>query len=397
MTIQPDDQNSIFDRIKTAIASVTRITNFSPTSPEKVLADDVFAAELRERQHELLAVQLSSRIAFAGRGDDDSEQPIDADDLRPLGVDPSKVDFELLNSLTDSEDLDAVAARNSVSRDPGSFATGTVTFSTIGDSVVVPEGTVVTTAPTPEGDTTDFLTTAEVSPPSGAKSVDAPVRAVERGTSGNLGSGSLVNLPDPPPGVVGDPAVSNQAATTGGEDPESNAELRERAKAALAASGDGGTARGIEGAVVGAFDGLDTEDVVVDENASGSPQDFDVIVDGGPSNSTLRSKINEVRPVAISGDLIRPTEQTVDITADVTGTDIDTNAVEDGIVGFLAGLGLGEDFVRDQLIATIINSDDQVVGISSLSVTANGTTVSDDLSVGPREAVSVGSVSVSVV
>jgi len=397
MTIQPDDQETIFQRVKSAIAKATRITNFSPTSPEKAIADDVFAAELRERQHELLAVQLSARIEFAGRGADDSETPIDADALEGLGLDPSRVDLDLLNSFVESDDLDALVARNSVSRDPGSFATGTVTFTTANDGVVIPQGTVVTTPPDADGETTDFLATEEVTPSAGRNTVDADVRAVERGTGGNLGSGSLVNLPDPPPGVIGDPAVSNAAAVTGGEDAESNAELRERSKKALVGTAGGGTTAGIEGEIVESFDGLDLEDVVVDENPTGDPQDFDVVVDGGPSDSTLSEKIDELQPTAIEGTLVRPTTVTVDVTTDVTGTDVDTSTVENEIVDVIAGLGLGENLIRDQIVAAIITADDGLVGISSLDITADGTAVADDLSIADRETVEAGTVSVTVV
>ncbi len=144
MTFEPDladpeTDGSIFDRIASTIASLSPITNFSVNSPERALISGV-SDELRERQHELLSVQLSARVDFAGR-------TLTQSDLESLNVDASKVNLELLNSFQADSDLDAVAARNGISRDPGSFASGDVVFQITSDAAVIPEGTEVTTDP----------------------------------------------------------------------------------------------------------------------------------------------------------------------------------------------------------------------------------------------------------
>jgi hypothetical protein len=100
---------------------------------------------LAELRSEALSVQLSARIDYAGK-------TITEEDLENLDLDPDKVDLDLLNSFQSDADLDELAKRNGVFRDPGSFATGTVTFQTTSDSVTIPKGTVVGTQPDADGD-----------------------------------------------------------------------------------------------------------------------------------------------------------------------------------------------------------------------------------------------------
>lgn len=390
MTLQPEDQESIFTRIRDAIAAASPITNFSENSPERAISDDGFAAEMRERQHELLHVQLSARVDYAGK-------TITEADLEDLDIDPATVDLELLNSYQEDSDLDEFAKRNGVTRDPGNFATGTVTFQVSTDSTTIPEGTLVTTQPDADGETIDFETTEDVSPADGADTVDAPIQSVDRGAEFNVGSGALTHLPDPPPQVVGNPPVTNAEATTGGEDEETNAELRQRTKTALVGTSGGGTTGGVETGLVEAFDGLDLENVVIDENPTGDPQDFDVVVDGGPSDAELEAKIDELQPVAIEGHLVRPTDISIDVDATVTGTDVDTGTVEEDVRDYVTSLGLGDDVVRDQIVAAVVTADDAIVGIDSLSTAADGNNFTDDYAIGTRENAEAGAITVTVV
>jgi hypothetical protein len=384
----PDTSGSLFEQIASTIAALSPISNFSVNSPERALVAAV-SDEFRDRQHELLSVQLSSRVRFAGK-------TLDEQDLTELGLDTSVIDLELLNSFQENSDLDALAARNGLSRDPGSFAEGEVVFQLTSDAAVIPVGTLVTTQPDGDGDVISFETTTEAAAQSGDTQLTVPVEAVSRGQAGNVGNGALTRLPAPPPLVGGDPAVNNPQATTGGEDPESNAELRERTRRALIGTGGGGTTEGVETGLVEAFDGLDLEDVLVDESASVQPG-FDVVVSGGPSDADLEAEIGALQPVAINGRLIRPTGVTIDVTADVTGTDINTQLVEDAVVAFLGSLGLGADVIRDQIIATIITADESIVGIDSLTLEANGATFSGDRAIGARENPVPGTVTVTVI
>lgn len=363
MVLEPEQQEKIYERIRDAIAAASAITNFSPNSPERAITDDGFSAEMRERQHEALAVQLSAYIDYAGK--EISEQ-----DLDDLGIDPERVDLELLNSFIESSDLDALAKRYSTFRDPGTFATGTVTFETSQDEVLIPNGTLVGTQPDADGEYLAFFTTTEVVSAQGETSVDVDVEAAERGTEYNVGAGTITFLPESVPGVGGDPPVNNPEATTGGEDEETDEELRERAKESLVGTSGGGTLQGVENGLIAAFAGLDSQNVQIVEYPDQHPVTFDYVVDGGPSDDALRDKMDELRPVAVEGTLVRPTQVTLDITADVTGSDIDTAAVEEDLRDYVGNLGLGDSFVIDRVIQTIMNADSGIGGIDSLTTTA---------------------------
>jgi len=217
-----------------------------------------------------------------------------------------------------------------------------------------------------------------------------------RGLAGHVGSGNITRAAWRPPLVGGDPAVSNPTATTGGENEESNAELRERTRNALVGSAGGGTTEGVESGLVEAFDGLDLEDVLIDESESAQPG-FEAVVDGGPSDAALKDEIDVLQPVAIEGTLVRPTDVTIDVTVSVTGTGIDTTAIEDSVVDLISGLGLGGDVIRDQLIVAIMTADDGITGIDSLSTSANGSSFTGDKTIGPRESPEPGTISVTVV
>jgi hypothetical protein len=101
--------------------------------------------------------------------------------------------------------------------------------------------------------------------------------------------------------------------------------------------------------------------------------------------------------VAIEGRLVRPSDVTVDVSVVVTGTDIDTTSVEDALIDLLAGLGLGDDVIRDQIIATAITADDDIVGIDTLTTSDSNGTFSADRAIGARENPVAGSISVTVV
>lgn len=397
MPITPPTQNDIYTDIRERVLeSDADITNWSPQSPEKALTDDGFASLLAVLWHATLAAQLSGWIAYAGG-------PITAADLDDLGLTPESeggsVDLELLNSMLRDEDLDAKAAQNSVTRDPGAFATGELEITTTSDAVIVDEGFRVTTGGT---EPLAFETTEEVTPTAGATTVTAPIEAVERGSEYNVGSDTITVMPSPPVGVEG---VTNPVATTGGEDAETNAEFRQRAQRALVQNSGGGTTGGIEGGLVAAFDGVDTGDVIVDEffdpsTADGDKQDSnyaDVIVDGGPSDAEVQAKIDELRDVAVKHYLVRPTQITIDVTADVTGSDVDAAALEAAVTDYVDALGIGEDVIRDSLIATLMTDDPDVTGIESLTVSDSSGAIADDRAIGSREKAIPGAVSVTVV
>lgn len=67
------------------------------------------------------------------------------------------------------------------------------------------------------------------------RSVSVMVEAVNPGPDGNVNAGAIKIMPDPPPGAEG---VVNEAPTAGGSAPETDEQLRERAKHALERGGN---------------------------------------------------------------------------------------------------------------------------------------------------------------
>ena len=88
-------------------------------------------------------------------------------------------------------------------------------------------------------------------------SVTVPVEAVAAGPDGNVNSGAVVIMPTPPPGVDG---VVNETPITGGQDPENDDQLRDRAKHALERKGNA-TLNAIKFAVLD-VDGVEGVEVV---------------------------------------------------------------------------------------------------------------------------------------
>jgi len=364
-------------------AQNSELTDFSEDSPEKDIVD-AYGSYLEEFNAALLAAQLSGWPAYAGK-------TLTEDDREDLGLDDD-IDLALVNKYQMDEHLDHLARLNSLQRDPGAEATGTVTFTTASDSTVVPKGTEVSTQPDSDGNYLSFVTTEEVSPSAGNTTVDAPVEAEEVGTEYNVGSSKISYLPSPPPGVEG---VTNNSSTSGGEDEETTPELRERLLAPPTALG--GTKQGIEDSLVREFDGVQEEEVIVEENPNADPPNGDVVVYGGPSDSEVQTQIDEAKPNGVRHDLVRPTKFTIDVTADVNGTDIDTARVENDLAEFVSGLGLDEDLSRSKVYAVIHDADDDILDVDNLTIDKNGSTVSGDIPVGPKEVTVPGTMSITVV
>ena len=376
------------------------LSNFAPHTPNWVIADN-HGAEWRVQDHLTLAVQLSGWIETAGG-------PVDEGDLRDLNIDPEPVDLALLNSLMQDEDLDALAALVGVTRDPGSKSQGEVVFGTVDSEVTIPSGTLVATprGGTETEDRRHFYTTETVSPNIGETTVRAHIEANEVGIEWNVGAGQISELPMEVTGVEG---VINPEPTSGGTEPESNDELRERAQSAPTETSGGGTASGVEGEVVAAIGGVTRDNVEVIEHhdpPDTDPGPFDgnsyaeVVVDGG-IDSEVREVIDEAKPTAVGHVLVRPTELRVDVTATALAqydaADIDTERIGDEVAGYISELGLGDDLYESQLIEVMMDADEDVanVPVADLSVTINDTVVSGDYAVTDKEVLRMSSVSIN--
>ncbi|MGW5361457.1 baseplate J/gp47 family protein [Actinopolymorpha pittospori] len=128
--------------------------------------------------------------------------------------------------------LDSVVALLGIVRNPAQKATGTVLFTRRqpGPRVIVPVGTAVED---PAG--RRFLTTTAALLDEGTTEGEAAVEASEPGVAGNVGANAVTVMPTPPGGVD---SVTNPAPITGGQEPEPDDALRERARHALERAGN---------------------------------------------------------------------------------------------------------------------------------------------------------------
>ena len=139
-------------------------------------------------------------------------------------------------------------------------------------------------------------------------SATVPVAAVEAGPEGNVNSGAVIIMPTPPSGVDG---VVNEAPITGGTSPESDDQLRERAKHALERSGNA-TLNAIKFAVLD-VDGVEGVEVVDTSIDSSLPLgEVHVRYSGGDDGKVLKAveqtraagvlaKLEKINEVLISG------------------------------------------------------------------------------------------------
>lgn len=119
--------------------------------------------------------------------------------------------------------LDLKAAEQGITRTPATYSTGIVTL--YGDEgTVIPAGSRVATpsdniTPSIEFEITETVTIGS------AGEVEAPIRAIEPGASGNVEAGNITILS---PSIQGVTSVINHSPTKGGYDEESDESLRKR-------------------------------------------------------------------------------------------------------------------------------------------------------------------------
>lgn len=180
--------------------------------------------------------------------------------------------------------LDLLTALIGVRRREAQFAEGEVVFSresAASTDYTIPTGTLVQTDH--DLDPVRFETSQTAILEAGETEVTVPVVAVGGGVQSNLGTNTLVRMPQPPSGIE---TVTNETSTEGGTERENDEELRDRAKQELA---DG--AKATAAALVAGAKSLDEvasvsifiNDRNVDETGSGGLPDhsFELVVEGG--------------------------------------------------------------------------------------------------------------------
>lgn len=353
MVYRPDTVDAIqSDLIGRLAGKIDKLTNFVSGSFNN-LWTLAFSEQLRENQEALLAAQLSGWIDYAGG-------PVTDDDLSSLGIE--NIDAEDVNEYMHDSDLDELVRIVGTERDPGDKASGEVEVTVSNDNVTIPEGTEFGTEPDTDGTYLSYFTTSRVQTPDNQTSVLVDVIADEVGEEYNVGSGQITYMPNPPNGVEG---VTNANSISGGVNRENNEDLRERAKNSVLEHSGGGTVDGIEGYIRNNVDGVIT--VRVEEFPDSTPPYGDVIVDGG-SDSAVLDAIDQSHPSGVRHDLVRPTRYTVDVYAEVEGSNVTTDSAERLVTDYIDGLELGENMYRDKIIQKIMNADVDIDNIVTLDV-----------------------------
>ena len=272
------------------------------------------------------------------------------------------------------EYLDRYAQLRGVSRHGAACAEGVLRFGVeepLSTDLTIPAETVCMTA-----GLVRFQTTKEGVLPAGENWVEVPARAVEPGSTGNAGAGTVVSMAVAPVGVAW---VTNPSAFVGGMEEESDEALRERvletfrrlpngANAAFYEQGALSFAEVAAAAVLPKKRGVGTVDVVISTYA-GMPAEELI--------GRVQAWFEQRREIAVDVRVEAPAEKTVDVSVRVKAKDGQNSetvrqTVADRLTGWFNGERLGQDILLAQLGREIFS----VEGVENYSILTPGADVS---------------------
>lgn len=215
-----------------------------------------------------------------------------------------------------------------------------------------------------------FETTRAAVLPAGSTSVSVPARALEAGTAGNAGAGTVLTMAVAPVGIS---RCGNSAAFSGGEDEETDETLRARVLASYRRLPNGANAAYYEqqalsfgevaaAAAIPRSRGIGTVDVVVS-------------VPGGIPESALLQKLTDYfsrqREIAVDVQVLAPTAVPVNVSIKLVvedNRDFDTvsAAVKSAVISWFDGKLLGQNV----LLARLGNLIYSVDGVRNYALTA---------------------------
>lgn len=288
------------------------------------------------------------------------------------------------------EYLDRHAVLRGLERRGAVAAVGTIRFSVdvaAGTDLVIPKGTVCTTAAQVR-----FVTTGAATLAAGETSVEVPAKAVEAGTGGNVPAGSILSMAVPPVGIS---RCVNRLAFAGGVDAEGDEALRARVLETYKRMPNGANAAFYEqGAlsfdqvractVLPRFRGIGTVDVVV-ATALGMPD--------AALLSQLQDYFEARREIAVDVLVKAPTSKNVNVAVTVEPAEgYEAAAVEEAVEEALAGFFSGERLSRDVLVAQLNQLIFSLDCVANCAITAPAA----DVSVAKGELPQLGTVTVEV-
>ena len=265
--------------------------------------------------------------------------------------------------------------------------------------ITVPLGTIVATPPLGEKqETLEFETTATRTLRQGQTDVAVPIRfrptpeqQAARAARGTVPAGAISLIPKP---IVGMERVTNPEATARGAEDETDDQLRQRARKALAEAGKS-TSDALRAAVLGHGPGVN---VVVQDMPSGVPGEVGLVIDGADDARRRAAIFDSILATKAAGVSVKTNfsdkvnvlvKLTVEARNDAVLSAEDARRLEStirgAIVNHVNGLRSGDDVSRNALVALSL-SDPRLrsVTIDALSTHRDG--LVDDTSTRLRDA-----------
>lgn len=312
-------------------------------------------------------------------------------------------------ATSSGSDLDSWFADYGFTREPATYATGTVTFSrfTATNAALIPVGAQVTTNDgTQTYNVIADTTNAAYSPSqsgyvvaAGTASVNVPVQAASAGAAGNASAGTVTTVVGSIPGID---TVNNANAFLNGADAESDDDARARFRLWIQSLSKA-TKAAIEYAISSVQQGV-TYKVIENQNYAGATQYgyFYAVVDdgsGAPSSTFLSSvytAIDAVRGFTISFNVFGPTVVTANIamtiTTDPSVTHSDIVAlVNTAITNYIATLTLGQSLPITKLSAVAYEASTYVTNVTNITINS----ATSDLTATVKQVIRAGTVVVS--
>lgn len=252
--------------------------------------------------------------------------------------------------------------------------------------VFIPKGTRCMTA-----DLTEFQTTEHAFIDAGSLYCSVPAQAVYAGKKGNAAAGEVNIMQNAPTGVS---IVTNPLPFSGGEDKESDKELRERVLKSYESIPNGGNSAYYEMLALN-VPGVAAVNVLPRERGRGT---VDIIIasdSGMPSNelvAAVSAAVDARREICVDVDVAAPTAVTVNVTAEITVASGYTPAavlrnVENAISAYFSGKRLGKNILRAELGNAVYS----VAGVENFSLSAPAA----DTAISKSELPVVGTLTVS--
>lgn len=350
----PRDTDEVFESLKTRLTNkIPELTNFIETSFNYVFTR-AFASEQHDVEVALTAAQLSAWTEYSGK-------TLTEEDVNDLNIDGATA-IEL-NEYMEEEHLEQLAKGFGITRDSGSRAVGDLEITT-SQATSFPAGRQFGTQPDATGDFIRFETTEDFGVDS-ATTGTVEIQAINRGTEANVSANEITYMPNPPVGVL---SVTNPNPTSAGTNEQSIGSLRNDVQQAVVESAEGGTVAGLESFIENNTDAIS---VLVEEKFEGDEEHglhphAHVVVFGG-TDASVQDAIDFAHPSGIEHILTRPDVINVDITVNITGSNIDTSIVTDRINTVFSELNLSDDFFQDKLIQETMNADSNIERIESIN------------------------------